>query len=77
MKTTTISKEKEQNYVNLSRELIQMTAVERYKFLHEHTDVPANEKAMVLDTFISLLEEIEDYETCEGLYQLRLELIAA
>jgi hypothetical protein len=67
----------EQKFISLSKELLNMDDEERHKFLNEHSDISRCEKARVLNTFISILERIEDYETCNGLLQLKQRLQSA
>ncbi len=65
----------EQTFINQSKALIQMGAYERMKFLTVHDDISKKDKINVLDTFISLLEKIEDFEACESLLDLKKQLM--
>ena len=69
------SQKTEQIFINRSRELVQMSAYERFKFLSKHDDVSKTEKAAVLDTFISIMEKVEDFETCQSLFDLKKALM--
>jgi hypothetical protein len=72
-----IDQKTEIDFINLSRDLIQMTSDEKVKFLCSQDGIPLREKVQVIETFIMILEKIEDYETCAGLFKLRSELLAA
>jgi len=69
------SEQTEQTFINRSRELVQMSAYERFKFLSQHDDVSKKEKVSVLDTFIGIMEKVEDFETCQSLVDLKKALL--
>jgi hypothetical protein len=75
MRKVNFSEQTEQTFINRSRELVQMTAYERFKFLSKHDDVSKNEKVSVLETFISIMEKVEDFETCQSLFELKKALL--
>ena len=52
-----------------------MSAYERFKFLSKHDDISRNEKVSVLDTFIGIMEKVEDFETCQSLFDLKKALL--
>ena len=53
-----------------------MNTYERMKFLYDHSDIKMQEKARVIDTYISILEKTEDFESCESLLELKKILLA-
>jgi hypothetical protein len=69
------SNQTEQIFIDRSRELVQMSAYERFKFLSKHDDVTKDEKVNVLDTFIGIMEKVEDFETCQSLFDLKKALL--
>ncbi len=69
------SEQTEQTFINRSRELVQMSAYERFKFLSQHDDISKKEKVSVLDTFIGIMEKVEDFETCQSLFELKKALL--
>lgn len=52
-----------------------MSAYERFKFLSQHDDISKKEKVSVLDTFIGIMEKVEDFETCQSLFELKKALL--
>ena len=69
--TITFSSQTEQIFINRSKELIHMNTYERMKFLYDHSDIKLAEKARVIDTYICILEKVEDFESCESLLELK------
>ena len=66
-----IDPEMQEKFITLSREICTMSDEEREHFIADEPHFPRQEKAQLLNTFIALMESIEDYETCASLLRLR------
>lgn len=60
-----------QKCVDMSLELYYMDPEERMVFMYEEPQFPNREKALLLNTCISILEQMEDYEVCATLHSMR------
>jgi hypothetical protein len=57
--------------INLSFDLQEMNSADRLAFLYDDPSFPKNEKILMLNTCISIMETIEEYEVCATLDRMR------
>ena len=57
--------------INLSYDLQFMNSADRLAFLYDDPTFPKDEKILMLNTCISVMEQIEDYEVCATLDRMR------
>jgi hypothetical protein len=57
--------------ISLSFELHNMNSADRLAFMFEEPSFPQEEKLIMLDTCIKVLEEREYYEMCATLFRMR------
>lgn len=61
--------------IDLSYDLQEMNSADRLAFLFEDPSFPKNEKMLMLDTCIGVMEQIEEYEVCATLDRMRKYMI--
>jgi hypothetical protein len=57
--------------INLSYDLQDMNSADRLAFMYEDPSFPRNEKILMINTCISVMEQIEAYEVCATLDRMR------
>jgi hypothetical protein len=62
--------------IGLSFDLQFMDSADRLAFMYEDPSFPRHEKVLMLETCISVMEQIEEYETCATLHRMRKYIIS-
>jgi hypothetical protein len=62
--------------IDISLDLQTMDSADRLAFMYDDPAFPKDEKVLMLNTCIQVMEQIEEYETCATLFRMKQYMVA-